>query len=222
MSWGDNLNINTNADNINLNNRCKYVRGLCGDLNYMLSHVKTKRVGQVFVGICPFPTHFEKTASFTIYPPGYKNKDNVQDYASFYCYGCGEGGDVIKFRQLLEGLESKEDACKKFEEELGIDINDNDVRQSLLKETLDSVKNSHMQTFDFVTINRICSGICKEYLSWVRSNYPKIIKQEFDIIQKFYKYFDEQILEMNMIEAKQLISQTENIILERRLQISNN
>ena len=220
MSWGSNINIQ--IDDVNWVNRYKFVRKMAKDLDYMLAAVKTTKVGQVYVGICPFPTHYEKTASFTIYPPGYINKNGTkQDYASFYCYGCGEGGDVIKFKQLLEGLETKQDACMKFEKELGININDTDIRQTLLKESLESVKNSHMKTFDFIAINRICSGICKEYLSWIKSNCPQKINQEFQIIQKFYKYFDEQILEMNMIEAKQLITETEKIILERRLQVIN-
>ena len=37
-----------------------------------------------FVGRCPLPDHEDKTASFYIYPPG-----------SWWCYGCGRGGDVV-------------------------------------------------------------------------------------------------------------------------------
>ncbi len=218
MTWGDNIDVDVTED-INWKNRYLFVRKVVNDLDYILSSVKATKVGQVYVNVCPFPSHNEKTASFTIYPPGYKNKDNIQDYTSFYCYGCGEGGDVIKFKQLLEGYNTKKEACIAFEKELGININDTNIRQTLLKETLESVKNSHMQGLDFININRICSGICKEYLSWIRSNYPQKLDQEFQTIQKYYKYFDSEILDMNMIEAKELISQTENIVLERRLQV---
>lgn len=41
---------------------------------------------------CPF--HAEDTPSFFIY----------QNTNSYYCYGCGKGGDVIKFIMDLEGL----------------------------------------------------------------------------------------------------------------------
>lgn len=43
---------------------------------------------------CPF--HKEKTASMKIYP-----KD-------FYCFGCGENGDIFTFVMLMDGLTFKE------------------------------------------------------------------------------------------------------------------
>ena len=49
------------------------------------SYVRTRRRGRTAVGLCPF--HGEKTPSFTVYP----------ETASFYCFGCGAGGDVITF-----------------------------------------------------------------------------------------------------------------------------
>jgi len=45
---------------------------------------KLKRTGDRQVGLCPF--HKEKTPSFVIY-----------DNNTFYCFGCGVGGDVIDF-----------------------------------------------------------------------------------------------------------------------------
>ena len=45
-------------------------------------HVNLKRAGSNVKGLCPF--HSEKSPSFTVYPA-----DN-----SFYCFGCGVGGDI--------------------------------------------------------------------------------------------------------------------------------
>lgn len=45
-------------------------------------------------GYLQCPLHSEKTPSFKIYP-----KTN-----SFYCFGCGAGGDVIKLVQVLFGI----------------------------------------------------------------------------------------------------------------------
>ena len=44
-------------------------------------------------GLCPF--HTEKTPSFTIY----------RDTQSYYCFGCGNGGDVITFIKNIERLD---------------------------------------------------------------------------------------------------------------------
>ena len=49
------------------------------------SYVSLKRAGSNLKGLCPF--HSEKTPSFTVYPA-----DN-----SFYCFGCGVGGNAITF-----------------------------------------------------------------------------------------------------------------------------
>ena len=57
------------------------------------SYVAFKRRGRNLVGLCPF--HGEKTPSFNLYP---ENK-------SFYCFGCGVGGDVITFIKRIENLE---------------------------------------------------------------------------------------------------------------------
>ena len=56
-------------------------------------YVNLKRRGKNLVGLCPF--HSEKTPSFTVYP----------ESSSFYCFGCGVGGDVITFTGLLENLD---------------------------------------------------------------------------------------------------------------------
>ena len=56
---------------------------------------------------CPF--HSEKTASCKIYP-----KSN-----SFYCFGCGAGGDVISFVRLLYGLDFGQ-ACLRLEADFGL------------------------------------------------------------------------------------------------------
>lgn len=56
-------------------------------------YVNLKRRGKNLVGLCPF--HSEKTPSFTVYP----------ESASFYCFGCGAGGDVFSFTSLMENLD---------------------------------------------------------------------------------------------------------------------
>ena len=56
------------------------------------SRVTLKKGGKDLLGLCPF--HDEKTPSFTVSPA--KNM--------YYCFGCGAGGDAIKFLEEFEGL----------------------------------------------------------------------------------------------------------------------
>lgn len=59
----------------------------------MRSYVTLKRTGHNLKCLCPF--HSEKTPSCTIYT----------DNGSFYCFGCGAGGDVITFVMKIENLD---------------------------------------------------------------------------------------------------------------------
>ena len=57
------------------------------------SYVNLKRRGSTLVGLCPF--HNEKSPSFTVYPSS----------NSYYCFGCGAGGDPITFIRGVEHLD---------------------------------------------------------------------------------------------------------------------
>lgn len=59
-------------------------------------YVTLQRAGTRYKGLCPF--HSEKTPSFTVFP----------DQNSFYCFGCGVGGDAISFVKSIENLEYPE------------------------------------------------------------------------------------------------------------------
>ncbi len=59
-------------------------------------YVNLSKRGSNYVGLCPF--HSEKTASFTVYPKT----------QSFYCFGCGAGGDGVNFIRGIEHLDWNE------------------------------------------------------------------------------------------------------------------
>ncbi len=61
------------------------------------------------VGLCPF--HTEKTASFSVSP-------SKQVY---YCFGCGAGGDAIRFLREVEHLEFTE-AVERLAKESGVSL----------------------------------------------------------------------------------------------------
>lgn len=69
------------------------IRNRCDVESVIASYVALKRAGTNMKGLCPF--HSEKTPSFTVYP----------GTQSFYCFGCGAGGDVISFVMRMENLD---------------------------------------------------------------------------------------------------------------------
>lgn len=73
------------------------------------SYVSLRPRGKTRVGLCPF--HGEKTPSFTVYP----------DNNSFYCFGCGAGGDIITFVKKIEHLDYI-DAVKFLAERAGMEM----------------------------------------------------------------------------------------------------
>jgi len=82
------------------------------DIEHLIGgYVSLRRAGGNMKGLCPF--HSEKTPSFTVYPA-----DN-----SFYCFGCGVGGDAITFIKKMEHLDYP-DAVEFLAKRAGITIPD--------------------------------------------------------------------------------------------------
>ena len=84
------------------------------------TYVTLKRRGATLVGLCPF--HNEKTPSFTVYPAT----------QSFYCFGCGAGGDAITFLKKIEDLDYL-DAVKTLAQRAGLQMPQEGFDDSLSK-----------------------------------------------------------------------------------------
>ncbi|MBQ4316874.1 MAG: DNA primase [Clostridia bacterium] len=74
--------------------------------------VTLKRAGSNLVGNCPF--HSERTPSFTVFPAT----------SSYYCFGCGAGGDVVTFVMQTENVEYRE-AIEFLAKRAGIKVEEN-------------------------------------------------------------------------------------------------
>ena len=77
------------------------------------AHVRLRRAGRNFVGLCPF--HNEKTPSFSV----------NAERGFFHCFGCNTGGSVFNFIMRVEGLTFPE-AVRSLARKYGVTIPERD------------------------------------------------------------------------------------------------
>ncbi len=107
------------------------------DIESVISqYVNLRRRGKNLVGLCPF--HNEKTPSFTVYP----------ENGSFYCFGCGAGGDVITFTSLIENLDYME-SVKLLAERSGVTIPEGDAFDNSMQELKNRIYEINRETARF-------------------------------------------------------------------------
>lgn len=135
-------------------------------------YVHLSKNGKYLKGLCPF--HSEKSPSFTVTP----------EKQIYHCYGCGKGGNVIKFVMEMEG-DTFPEAVKRLAEEVGIPITWSDAafseptprqkeRQTLLEAHAYAAKLYH-----YLLQNTEAAKTAKDYLR-SRSFTDKLI-EEFGI-----------------------------------------
>ncbi len=96
-------------------------------------YVSLKRAGSNLKALCPF--HSEKSPSFTVYP-----SDN-----SFYCFGCGAGGDQISFIMRMEHLDYP-DAVQFLAKRAGITITETNTGIGYEQNKIDKKRIYQMNT----------------------------------------------------------------------------
>lgn len=109
----------------------------CDIEDVMSSYVNVKRTGRNSMVLCPF--HSEKTPSLMIY----------RDNQSFYCFGCGAGGDVLSFIMQAENLGYIE-AVKLLASRVGMTVPENgiDDEQSKFRERLQLINREAAKFFN--------------------------------------------------------------------------
>ncbi|MVB13025.1 DNA primase [Caprobacter fermentans] len=96
------------------------LKARCDLAEIAANYVSLKRSGRNLVGLCPF--HSEKSPSFNIYP----------ENGSFYCFGCGTGGDVITFIRRIENLDYME-AVRFLAQRAGLQVPEAQVDDGMAK-----------------------------------------------------------------------------------------
>lgn len=121
------------------------VKSRCDIVHIISQYISIKQSGTNFKGLCPF--HGEKTPSFYV-------STSKQMYK---CFGCGEGGDVIKFVMSMENLEFM-DALKLLAKQCGVDVNINMNEETKLKmEKINKFQNIHREAARYYFSNLITS-----------------------------------------------------------------
>lgn len=103
------------------------------------SYVQLRHRGRTHTGLCPF--HTEKTPSFVVYP----------ETQSFYCFGCGAGGDVITFIKKINNLDYVE-AVKMLAGRAGMPMPEEDDKAGRLRSRILSI-NRDAARFFFQCLN---------------------------------------------------------------------
>lgn len=108
-------------------------------LDVAQSYVQMKRSGRTYTGLCPF--HSEKTPSFVVYP----------ETQSFYCFGCGAGGDVITFVKKINNIDYIE-AVKALASRAGMPLPAEDDQVGRMRSRILSI-NKDAARFFFSSMN---------------------------------------------------------------------
>jgi DNA primase len=149
----------------------------------------TKRANE-YLGLCPF--HSEKTPSFTV--------NDIKKF--YYCFGCAESGDIIKFVSKTNGLSYKDSAVK-LAKDYGIELPKLTKEQKIIYEESEQIS-SILQ----LAANYFHSQLQSDALQYLHSRgIDKKIIQEFNIgfapgkhtLQQFFQ--DKGISELMLIKA---------------------
>ena len=113
-------------------------------------YVSLQRAGRLYKGLCPF--HSERSPSFMVYP----------ETQSYYCFGCGAGGDVIKFTMEMNSL-SYIEAIRFLAQQCGMPMPDEDDGQAKLKSRILQM-NKLSARFFYDTLNSEAGRNARKYL----------------------------------------------------------
>ena len=117
-------------------------------------HVGLKRVGRRYQGLCPF--HAEKTPSFSVNP----------ELGLYHCFGCGAGGDAIRFVREIEHLDFAT-AVERLAAKAGITLRYDDAAVGRDRQRRDRLVEATAAAADFyhrLLLDDPAAGVARKYL----------------------------------------------------------
>ncbi len=164
------------------------------------SYVSLKRAGRLQKGLCPF--HSEKSPSFVVY----------EENNSYYCFGCGAGGDVITFVRTIDNLDYM-DAVRQLAQRAGMPMpeDEGDRKNQHLRERVLGV-NRETARYYYACLGTPEGKIAREYIVKRRLT-PETVKHfglgyapnDFDSLAKHLRskgFTDEEMVAAGMRTTK--------------------
>ena len=179
-------------------NQENFLRQNINGVDYIKKYANITEAGNIYKGLCIF--HNEKTPSMVVYPKGFIGADHKpQDHDTFYCFGCHAGGDIIKFKQLVDGS-TREEAFLKLAEEHDITFGEDEelLSQKMALENINELNKLNSLS----DINIICSEsgfACKQFFR--DTPYSKEVNKKVD---ELFEKLD-NLLKENSAETGQFI-----------------
>ncbi len=115
-----------------------------------------KQTGHRYTGLCPFPSHNEKTPSFSV----------SQDRQLYHCFGCGQSGNIFTYLQVRRGMHFME-AVTTLAQRAGLPLPDRQEgsdRQYLERKRLLEINLSACDFYENQLHNLSASHPVKKYL----------------------------------------------------------
>ncbi len=168
-------------------------------------YVSLKKTGRNFVGLCPF--HKEKSPSFTVNP----------EKQIFYCFGCGEGGNVVTFIMKTHEMTYPE-AIRHLAARLGIVIPVRKVTTSEKRRASEREKLNRINAMAAEQFSRNFASpqgkVARDYMA-KRGMDETIIKEfrvgySFDEWRKLKDYYDKNGVPPVLVEKAGLIIGKDN------------
>lgn len=170
-------------------------------IDVISSYVRLQKKGSTYFGLCPF--HNEKTPSFSVTP----------SKQMFYCFGCGEGGNVFSFIMKYENYTFTE-ALKMLAERAGIPLPEIDYstearQQADLKTAILEINKTAAKYF-YYQLKSERGEHARKYLNNRELSDDTIVKFGLGYSNKFsndlYKYLKEQGYSDEILKESGLVS----------------
>jgi len=149
--------------------------------------------------LCPFDDHKETVPSFVVFTQA--------EYENWYCFGCNRYSNIIHLVSYLDKIPFKEAL-----EKLGgnIDI----LPEDDIKHTLERIKNEEQS---FEPVNQLAHTFFQA--SWQCLLYSQGVNfdgQELDIVDKYYSFLDNSILNVRFDKIEESINYLPTVLIRRK------